>query len=165
MEDRNIQIQLGAGAIAASVFLIIVAIPVWVSSPSNVANIILSPLFWPNVLAAITGLIGAGMIVTSITRPAPAPVTSPDSEAADRRGAFTRLAIMAVIMTVCMLVMPRVGLVWTAMATFLATGFLVKTTHPRTVVICSVLVPLFLYVFFAHVAGVAIPQGDFVRLP
>ena len=69
MEDRNIQIQLGAGAIVASVFLIVVAIPVWVSSPSNVPNIILSPLFWPNVLAAITALIGAGMIVTSIARP------------------------------------------------------------------------------------------------
>ncbi len=163
MEDRNIQIQLGAGAIVASVFLIVVAIPVWVSSPSNVPNIILSPLFWPNVLAAITALIGAGMIVTSIARRGPD--TSSDAAAADRQGAFKRLAIMAVIMAVCMLVMPLVGLVWTAMATFVATGFLVKTTHPRTVVVCAVLVPLFLYVFFAHVAGVAIPQGEFVRLP
>ena len=163
MEDRNIQIQLGAGAIVASVFLIVVAIPVWVSSPSNVPNIILSPLFWPNVLAAITALIGAGMIVTSIARPGPE--TSSDTADADRQGAFKRLAIMAVIMAACMLAMPVVGLVWTAMATFVATGFLVKTTHPRTVVICAVLVPMFLYVFFAHVAGVAIPQGDFVRLP
>jgi len=32
-------------------------------------------------------------------------------------------------------------------------------------VVCAVLIPLVLYVFFAHIAGVAIPQGDFVRLP
>ena len=163
MEDRSIQIQLGIGAIAASVFLIVFAVPIWVSSPSNVQNVILSPLFWPNVLAAITGLTGAGLIVTSISKPTPD--TAANSDVADRPSAFKRLAIMAVIMGVCVLIMPRVGLVWTAMATFVATGFLVKTKHPKTVLICAVIVPLFLYVFFAHVAGVAVPQGDFVRLP
>lgn len=163
MEDRSIQIQLGIGAIAASVFLIAIAIPFWVSSPSNVRNIILSPIFWPNVLAAITGLIGVGLIVTSIA--GPRPETSADSGVADRPAAFKRLAIMAVIMAATVLVMPRVGLVWTAMVTFVATAFLVKTKHPRTAVVCAVLIPLVLYVFFAHIAGVAIPQGDFVRLP
>ena len=163
MEDRSIQIQLGIGAIAASVFLIAVAIPFWVSSPSNVPNIILSPLFWPNVLAALTGLIGAGLIVTSITQPKPeAPAAS---DVADRPAAFTRLAVMAVIMVASVLVMPRLGLVWTAMATFAATAFLVRTKHPRSALVCAVLIPLVLYVFFAHIAGVAVPQGDFVRLP
>ncbi len=163
MEDRSIQIQLGIGAIAASVFLIAVAIPVWVSSPSNVPNIILSPLFWPNVLAALTGLIGAGLIVTSIARPKPE--TSAVSDVADRPAAFRRLAIMAAIMIASVLVMPRLGMVWTAMATFAATAFLVKTRHPRSALVCAVLIPLVLYVFFAHIAGVAVPQGDFVRLP
>jgi len=163
MEDRSIQIQLGIGAIAASVFLIAIAIPFWVSSPSNVRNIILSPIFWPNVLAAITGLIGVGLIVTSIA--GPRPETSAASDVADRPAAFRRLAIMAVIMAATVLVMPRVGLVWTAMVTFVSTAFLVKTKHPRTAVVCAVLIPLVLYVFFAHIAGVAIPQGDFVRLP
>jgi len=163
MEDRSIQIQLGIGAIAVSAFLIVVAIPVWVSSPSNVANLILSPLFWPNVLAAITGLTGIGLILTSISKSRPD--ATPDSDVADRPSAVKRLATMAVIMGVCVLVMPRLGLVWTAMATFVATAFLVKTKHPKTALICALIVPLFLYGFFAHVAGVAIPQGDFVRLP
>ncbi|MEM9471072.1 MAG: tripartite tricarboxylate transporter TctB family protein [Pseudomonadota bacterium] len=163
MEDRSIQIQLGIGAIAASVFLIAVAIPFWVSSPSNVPNIVLSPLFWPNVLAALTGLIGAGLIVTSIARARPeAPA---ESDVDNRTAAFTRLAIMAVIMVASVLVMPRLGLVWTAMLTFAATAFLVKTKHPRSALVCAVLIPLVLYVFFAHIAGVAVPQGDFVRLP
>jgi len=163
MEDRSIQIQLGIGAIASSVFLIVVAIPIWVSSPSNVANLILSPLFWPNVLAVITGLTGAGLIMTSISKSGPD--VAPDSGVADRPSALKRLAAMALVMGICVLIMPRLGLVWTAMPTFVATAFLVKTKHPKTVVICALIVPLFLYVFFAHVAGVAIPQGDFVRLP
>ena len=144
-------------------FLIAVAIPFWVSSPSNVPNIILSPLFWPNVLAAFTGLIGAGLILTSIARPRPE--TPAVSDVPDRPAAFARLAIMAVVMAATVLVMPWLGLVWTAMATFVVTAFLVKTKHPRTALICAVLIPLVLYVFFAHIAGVAIPQGDFVRLP
>ena len=163
MEDRSIQIQLGIGAIAASVFLIAVAIPFWVSSPSNVPNIILSPLFWPNVLAALTGLIGAGLILTSLARLRPEQPAESDVD--DRPAAFRRLAIMAVIMAATVLVMPRVGLVWTAMVTFIATAFLVKTKHPKSAMVCAVLIPLALYVFFAHIAGVAIPQGDFVRLP
>ncbi|MEM7635518.1 MAG: tripartite tricarboxylate transporter TctB family protein [Pseudomonadota bacterium] len=163
MEDRSIQIQLGIGAIAASVFLIAVAIPFWVSSPSNVPNIILSPLFWPNVLSALTGLVGAGLILTSLARPRPEHPAKSDVD--DRPAAFRRLAIMAVIMTATVLVMPRLGLVWTAMVTFVATAFLVKTKHPKAAVVCAVLIPLVLYVFFAHIAGVAIPQGDFVRLP
>lgn len=163
MEDRSIQIQLGIGAIAASVFLIAVAIPFWVSSPSNVPNIILSPLFWPNVLSVLTGLIGAGLILTSLARSRPE--ASPEPDVDDRPAAFRRLAIMAVIMAATVLVMPRLGLVWTAMITFVATAFLVKTKHPKAAVVCAVLIPLALYVFFAHIAGVAIPQGDFVRLP
>jgi len=51
------------------------------------------------------------------------------------------------------------------MLAFLATAFLVRTSHPKTAVICALCVPLVLYVFFAHVATVAIPQGNFVRLP
>lgn len=163
MEDRSIQIQLGIGAIAASVFLIAIAIPFWVSSPSNVPNVILSPLFWPYVLAAATGLIGAGLILTSIAQPKPD--TPAASDVADRPAAFRRLAIMAVIMVASVLVMPWLGLVWTAMVTFAATAFLVKTKHPRSALVCALLIPLVLYVFFAHIAGVAVPQGDFVRLP
>mgnify|MGYP002064088503 CR=1 FL=1 len=29
----------------------------------------------------------------------------------------------------------------------------------------AIAIPLFLYAFFAHIAGVAVPQGEFIRLP
>ncbi|MCY4292849.1 MAG: hypothetical protein OXC72_14005, partial [Roseovarius sp.] len=53
----------------------------------------------------------------------------------------------------------------TSMLSYLATAFLVKTRHPKTAVVCGVVIPVVLYAFFAHVAGVAVPQGNFVRLP
>ena len=51
------------------------------------------------------------------------------------------------------------------MVVFFVFALLVRTSHPKTALVAAVAVPLVLYLFFAHVAGVAIPQGDFVRLP
>jgi hypothetical protein len=154
---------LGLGAIAAAAFLAFVAIPAFVSSPSNVPNIILSPLFWPYVLAALTGLTGLGLVLTAPALPAGGPPVN--DPIADPGAGLLRLAGMAAIMVGAMLLIPVLGLVWTAMPTFAATAFLVKTRHPALALACAVAVPLLLYGFFAHVAGVAIPQGVLVRLP
>lgn len=163
MNDRSIQIRLGIGALVAAAFLLLVAIPAWVSTPSNVPNIVLSPLFWPNTLAVLTGVTGLGLILTSLGKPKPP--RKPKSDVADRPAAYARLAMAAGIMALTMFAMPRIGLVWTMMLVFVAVAFLVRTSHPKTAIISAILVPLFLYVFFAHVAGVAIPQGNYVRLP
>lgn len=162
MNDRSIQMKLGIGAIAAAGFLLVVAIPAWVSSPSNVPNIILSPLFWPNTLAALTGVAGLGLIWAGWRHPAAQTRATPGP---DKSAAYLRLLALAVIMGLTMFALPRVGMVWTAMLVFASMAFLVRTSHPRTALISAVIVPLVLYLFFAHVAGVAIPQGDFVRLP
>lgn len=163
MNDRSIQIRLGIGALVAAAFLLLVAIPAWVSTPSNVPNIVLSPLFWPNTLAVLTGVTGLGLILTSVGKSKP--THKPKSDVADRPAAYARLAMAAGIMALTMFAMPRIGLVWTTMLVFVAVAFLVRTSHPKTAIISAILVPLFLYVFFAHVAGVAIPQGNYVRLP
>jgi apolipoprotein N-acyltransferase len=84
---------------------------------------------------------------------------------ASNRPAWIRLAILALIMVLTMFALPRIGMVWTAMLVFVATAFLFNTRHPKVAIICAVVIPLLLYLFFAHVAGVAIPQGNFVRLP
>lgn len=163
MTDRDIQLRLGIGAIIASALFIFVAIPMLVSAPSNVRNIVLSPLFWPYALAGFTGLTGLGLVVAGLR--AAKPETKAESDVDDRSMAFMRLLAVAIIMLVIVYAMPRLGLVWTAMLAFAATAFLVRTSHPITALVCAVVVPLALYFFFAHVAGVAIPQGNFVRLP
>ena len=162
MSQKSIQFQLGLGACLVALFLVLVGIPGWVSSPSNVSNIILSPTFWPYTLAGLTGLVGLGLLLASRSARA-----DPDPEAegnVDGKGPF-RLGAMAVIMVITMFALPRLGMVWTSMIVFAVTAFLLRTRHPVTALICAVVVPLLLYAFFAHVAGVAIPHGNFVRLP
>lgn len=163
MEDKSLHIQLGIGAVIASLLLLFIIIPYGVSSPATVRNIVLSPLFWPEVVAGITGVVGLAMILLSIGRPGSA--SKPESDVSNRPAAFLRLAIAAVLMIATMYALPKFGMVWVSMVLFALVAFLVRTTHPKTALVCAVLLPLLLYVFFAHVAGVAIPQGNFVRLP
>jgi hypothetical protein len=145
-----------------ALFLALVAIPFWVSSPSNVSNIILAPTFWPYVLTALTGISGLGLLAAS--RQADTRINEEHVHPSDGRS-WTRLMALALIMIATMFALPRLGMVWTTMVVFVLTAFLFRTRHPVTALICAVVIPLVLYGFFAHVAGVAIPQGNFVRLP
>lgn len=163
MDERTLQMRLGLGASAAALFFVLVAIPNWVAAPANVPNIVLSPLFWPYVLACLTGITGLGLIATALRMPGAGGPLNDASE--DLGAAIMRLVGIAIIMIALMYLVGSLGLVWTSMLAFLATAALVKSRHPKTAVICAVVVPLILYAFFAHVAGVAIPQGHFVRLP
>jgi len=145
-----------------ALFLGFVGIPKWVSSPSNVSNIVLAPTFWPYVLTAITALIAMALILVGWRMPASTPNSEPVKSDAS---SWVRLVALALIMSVTMFALPRLGMVWTTMLVFASTAFLFKTRHPVAALICAVVIPLLLYTFFAHVAGIAIPQGNFIRLP
>lgn len=162
MSPRIIQLRLGIGACLVSILLVLLGIPGWVSSPSNVSNIVLAPTFWPYILAGLTGLSGLGLIFASR---AASPIVDDDEDAVSDGQHWTRLAILAGVMVLTMFALPRLGMVWTTMIVFALTAFLFRTRHPVAALICAVIIPLVLYAFFAHVAGVAIPQGNFVRLP
>ena len=155
---------IGGAAIVIAAFLILFAIPQWVSTPSNVHKLVLSPLFWPYIVAALTGEIGLGLVARSLTM-AQAPSDQPDTDYAEARSASIRLVVFAGMMVLYMLAMNTLGMVWASMVAFVGVAFLVKTRHPKTAIVAAFIVPLLLYAFFAHVASVAIPQGIFVRLP
>ncbi|MCK0149262.1 tripartite tricarboxylate transporter TctB family protein [Marivita sp. S6314] len=165
MTTKSLHLRIGIAAILGAAFLAAVAIPNYVSSPSNVGNIILSPVFWPYVLAGLTGIVGFGLVLTAVF--SDLTVFDPRDEIAIPVGhaPWLRLAALAVIMGLVMVGLPRLGMVWTCMLAFVACAFLFRTRHPIAALVCAVVVPLLLYAFFAHVAGVAIPQGNFVRLP
>lgn len=155
------EFQVGIAAIAAAVFLLLVAIPYWVTSPSNVRNIVLSPTFWPQILAGLLAAAGGGLLLSAL-RAAP---RDDETLIVEVKGGPARLAGMAVLMVGYFLLIPLLGMVWTSMLAFGATAMLVHTRHPLAAAISAVVIPLLLYAFFAHVAGVSIPQGELVRLP
>lgn len=162
MDNRTIQLRLGVGACVAAAVLVLYAIPTFVSTPSNVPNIILSPLFWPYALAGLMGLVGIGLLASGFAMAGGGPVDEP---LPDRVPGLMRLLAMAVIMAATLWLLPRLGMVLTSALAFLATSFLMRTRHPIAAVASAIFVPLVLYAFFAHVAHIAIPQGEFLLLP
>ncbi|MFC6758824.1 hypothetical protein ACFQFQ_03780 [Sulfitobacter porphyrae] len=64
MQRIKRQSLIGIASIIVAAVLMFAVIPTWVSSPSNVRNIVLSPLFWPYILSGLTVLIGLGLVVT-----------------------------------------------------------------------------------------------------
>ena len=158
---RRAHLHIGVFSILFSAFLYLVGIPHGITSPSNVGNIVLSPLFWPQILAGILAVGGVALVVTS----------RQFEKGRDRgllggiEGGVLRLLSMGGLMVVYVLLTPWLGMVWTSMFAFAAVAFLIRTRHKRSAALASVLVPLLLYAFFAHVAGVAVPQGELVRLP
>ncbi|ASJ72850.1 tripartite tricarboxylate transporter TctB family protein [Granulosicoccus antarcticus] len=164
MSIRTIQFRLGIGTMICSAFLIFYAIPNWVTSPANVPKIVLSPVFWPMVVAVFLALVGAGLLASARKFDKSADSISESSDT-DHFAEYGRLAALAVLMIATVYVLPLLGLVWTSMLTIVALALLIQSRYPKTVVLCAIIVPLVLYAFFAHVAGVAIPQGIFLRLP
>lgn len=165
MSQKSLHLRLGIAVSLGALFLIFHTIPNYVFAPSNVGNIILSPLFWPYVLAGLTVIIGLGLLFSAFRPGEDLPFANEDVVHSDGLAPWLRLAGLAGIMGLTMFALPRVGMVWTTLLVFVACAFMFRTRHPIAAVVCAVVVPLLLYAFFAHVAGVAIPQGDYVRLP
>jgi len=157
---KNSDFVTGLVTLMLSLFLYFVAIPFGVTSPSNVNNIVLSPVFWPQVLSALLGLTGIGLMFSARNA-----VKDDVTEFVATEGSYKRIALLAILMIAYIAAIPKLGLVWTSMIAFVALAVLIKSAHPITAVITGIIIPLVLYLFFAHVAGMAIPQGDFVRLP
>jgi hypothetical protein len=167
---KNSYFISGLVALLLSLILYFVAIPLGISAPSNVSKIVLSPVFWPQVLSVLLGITGIALMLSAD----PAyDDDGCDSETCDDNagtkvstdGSFKRLFWMGVLMIAYTAAIPKLGLVWASMIAFVALSILIKSTHPRTAVVAAVIIPLVLYLFFAHVAGMSIPQGEFLRLP
>ena len=163
MSMRAIQCRLGTGALILSAFLVFYGIPNWVSAPDNVPRIVLSPVFWPMVLSVILAMVGIGLLLAA--RQCEAPGESYREDLLDRLSEYGRLIVLALLMLAIVYALPRLGMVLTSMLIIVVMAFLVRSRHPVTVFLCALIVPLLLYVFFAHIAGVAIPQGNLLRLP
>jgi hypothetical protein len=157
---------LGIGFIAFGFFVLLVAIPYAVTSPSNVGRLVLSPTFWPIIISWLIINLGAMLLVLRWFRPAEPTIGDVDVPVdAATGGPWIRLVATAVIMVALVLATPYLGLVWTSILCFALLSVVIRAPQPILSGVVAILLPLVLYAFFAHVAGVAVPQGEFVRLP
>lgn len=164
---KNSYFISGFVALLLSLLLIFVAIPFGITSPSNISKIVLSPVFWPQVLSVLLGITGIALMLSANGAKVDCVDDNDDNEDLKVSTAvgFKRLFLMGILMSAYVIAIPKIGLVWASMIAFVALSVLIKSSRPRTAIITAIVIPLILYLFFAHVAGMSIPQGEFLRLP
>lgn len=168
MNLRHSDVWLGIGTMLFGIMLLIFAIPDYVSTPSNVPKIVLSPRFWPDIIAYLIILLGAVLTVSRIfgtVSPTTFEQSASTGEFEDPSHPWLRLVGIAIVMVALIVAIPVLGMVWSSMIAFVAIALLVKTPKPVTAFIVAIILPLVLYAFFNHVAGVSVPQGRFITLP
>jgi putative tricarboxylic transport membrane protein len=154
---------LGILCCVVSIVLWFYAIPEWVSSPSNVTKVVLSPTFWPLIITGLIALCGTYLLVTG-------EVAGDEQiealEQPQNKGAgATRLLLTALAMLAFLVAVETSGLIIGSMALFITVAAVITQKISTRMVLIAIILPIALYGFFAHVASVAIPQGEWVQLP
>ncbi|MEM6759084.1 MAG: tripartite tricarboxylate transporter TctB family protein [Pseudomonadota bacterium] len=144
---------------------IFVLIPMGVVSPGSVEQAALSPAFWPKVIAWSTLAASVLLLVESIAAArgaAPAPETE---EPADQDYApwvgIVRAAALVALLFGYFASLERFGLVVPSMVLIPLIMLMFGERKALTIAIAAVALPLILYGFFRHVAGISIPLGIF----
>ncbi|MDP5292980.1 tripartite tricarboxylate transporter TctB family protein [Oceanimonas sp. CHS3-5] len=161
---KNKDFSIGVGVLSLSLLLIYYVVPVAVISPTNVRLLVLDPAFWPNVISWMMLLIGVVMMATSLSK-------SKEAESSRNHGLVSYKKELPILLLILFfvgyyLLLPDLGMVWGSSISYIFLSvFIYKTKHRLSAVIVGILLPIILYAFFYHVAGVSIPQSEMVRLP
>lgn len=163
MLSRRDELLIGLGVMLIGAVILWWIIPTYVATPRRVPIRALSPSFWPSIIASTILVCGVVLTARAIFAPVP-PEAVVDDLSVSRAEGLRLLALFAILMGIYF-ALPVVGMVWVCMIAF---AILVLLSGGRNIVwgmIAAVVLPLLLYLFFTKVAGVAIPQGQIVRLP
>lgn len=158
---------VGCLIIIFSLLLIFYLIPNYIDSPTFVRTIVLSPVFWPTVIGWLMLIIGVGIVIAQFLNRKSIEVTESTRSYDDKPSkSYDRVIGFAVFMFVYYLLIPVIGMVWSSCLAFIIFSMVISgTEHRKTAIIVGILLPLFLYGFFTHIAGVNIPQTELMRLP
>ena len=154
----------GAGVALLGLLIFTVLIPWGIDQPGNVEHMALAPDFWPQIIAVIMMVLG----VLQAIRPAPDDDDDDDEDTGEDSGRWLHrvpgLAVALGALFGFYVLIPTLGMVVPGMAVIL--GLMAFGGERRWLLAAAVAagVPLLLYVFFVHVAGIPIPLGVFEAL-
>ncbi|MGA1473173.1 MAG: tripartite tricarboxylate transporter TctB family protein [Burkholderiaceae bacterium] len=181
---RQQSISVGLFSLGLGLLLHFWLIPNFVSVPGNMARAVLSPAFWPEILAVMAMLAGVFVLVGAFKQssetqvsdaspssdaPAGESSSASSSQALDQevspRSDLIRLLTFLAAMALYAKYLDYLGMVLASILMLLVSFYLLGEKRIGLVLSVSILLPLVLYAFFLHVAGVSIPQGELIRLP
>lgn len=151
----------GVGVALLGLVIFAVLIPWGIDQPGNVEHTALAPDFWPRIIAVAMMALGALLAV----RPGP---DDDDEDGGEDSGRWLhRLPGLAAVLGALFgfhVLIPSLGMVVPGVAVIF--GLMVLGGERRWLLAALVAagVPVLLYAFFVHVAGIPIPLGVFETL-
>ena len=152
----------GLGIAGAGAALLLFGIPMGISAPSNVRVAVLSPLFWPTIIAWAMVVGGVLLLFRSrrgSRRPVGQGAVPTAVEDAVSGSAMLRIAALAILMFAYYLAIPVLGMVLASGLAYLTVAVLLRARHRVAMLVTAIALPLSLYLFFYRVAGVPLPGG------
>ncbi|MCB1971005.1 MAG: tripartite tricarboxylate transporter TctB family protein [Geminicoccaceae bacterium] len=149
---------LGLGIAAFGVLLLLVIIPEGVVVPKGVRSAVLSPAFWPSVIAGF--LIVSGLILAVQSR-----LYGQSMELEHHDVSWLRFGLGVVFLAVFYLLVRPIGLVLASMLAITAFGLVARARNRPMLLVTAVILPLLLYGFFVKIAGLPVPVGHWISFP
>ncbi len=164
MSAQSRERALGLGLVAFAILLIAVIVPVGV--PTQPGPLILRADLWPRVVSWGILIFGAAIAARAFLAPVaePAPPEDDARERAHLQGMLRLVGLGAILLGLAWGT-SEIGMVWAGMLAFWAILAMIRPRRVWIAALVGLLLPLALYGFFSHFAGVPIPQGSLVRLP
>ncbi|MFP3920681.1 MAG: tripartite tricarboxylate transporter TctB family protein [Dichotomicrobium sp.] len=162
---------LGAGLAVLSALLYLVLIPIGIKIPSGMRSPVMSPAFWPTIIAWFLFTMSMLLFIRAALawrRGEIVPHKSADLEDEEERtglpGQARAVAVIVLLFAYYWLIL-KIGLVPASMAAMLFVGL--ATARPRLwlLLIATPVLPMLLYLFFYKVANVPIPGGEWLVFP
>jgi len=156
--------SIGLGVVCFSLALLFYIISATVVTPRSVTQAVLSPDFWPNIIAWMMLFLGMVMMLKSLLTPRLLR-SNTIGKKVDKK-TLLRVLVLILFFVSFYQLLPELGMIWgSSLAYILLSVFICKTQYRATAVTVGLVLPVALYAFFYHVAGVDIPQNEFMRLP
>jgi len=162
---------LGAGLAVSSALLYLVLIPSGITIPSGVRSPVMSPAFWPNIIALFLLAMSALLFLRAAVawrRGEIVPHKSADVEGEEERsglnGQARAVAVIALMFFYYWLIL-KIGLVPASMVVLLAVGLTTARPNLWLLIVATPVLPMLLYLFFYKVANVPIPGGEWLVFP
>ena len=151
----------GVGVALLGLVIFFVLIPWGIDQPGTVEHAALAPDFWPQIIAVIMMALG----VLQALRPGPDDDDEDDGEDSGRwRHRVPGLAVALGALFGFYVLIPSLGMVVPGMAVIFALMVFGGERRWGLAATVATGVPILLYAFFVHVAGIPIPLGVFETL-
>ena len=162
---------LGAGLAVLSALLYLVIIPAGVTVPASMRSPVLSPAFWPNIVALFLLAMSTLLFLRAAftwRRGEMVAHKSADIEDEEERSGFNgqarAVAVIALMFLYYWLIL-KIGLVPASMIALLTVGLTTSRPNVWLLIVAAPVLPMLLYLFFFKVANVPIPGGEWLVFP